>query len=185
MKYQFQTWLSKNKLQESDLSASLRKSCENIRKLEGAVVEAKGKMSAGNLSVAMAKKTQQQIDDSEVALPQMDTDLVAKLEKWLPNREKYAAQGARLQAGKSGQAAGQTSTQEPAKPVPTPASTTAQTPAKTATATVKKGEEKVTPATEEGKSKIGVGGWLLIGLGVLVLGGGAIALARKASAAGM
>src|SRR5216684_3565550 len=129
-KYKFELYLEENKIQEAELSTSLRKKANDIRKVKAGIDETKVKIVAGNLSVKKKEALQQEIADAEQALPELDNGLVAAITKWIPRRADFAAAGERLKGGKKAGQAQQTVDTRTA-PAAKPEGTKVQPPATT------------------------------------------------------
>ena len=97
----FINFLSEKKLKTADCSTAIRKkitSYENLKKeLDAAKVKA-----ASETRPKVKAGLEKDIAESEEILNDMDMDILSSLEKWYPNREKYAKRGAHLQASRQG-----------------------------------------------------------------------------------
>lgn len=162
MAYKFEGLLLKEKIQQSELSTSLKKKIADLLKVETAIPAAEDRLKNGNLSVKKKEELQAKITDSKAAIPDMDAEIVEGINKWIPKRATFAAQGQRLKESRANAGGKSAGTTDPAPAAPAPSSTTA-TP-------VKQTKQQVPAVTKEEEKKGMSGwGWLLMGIGTIAL----------------
>jgi len=177
MKYQFETLLGKEGIQETELSVGLRKKISDLRKVENAIPEAEAVLKGGNLSIKKQQELQKKVEDSKAALPDMDTAIVDGIKKWIPKRVQYAEAAKRLAETRPTKAAsGATTGSATSTPAPEPAKPAPPEPAKPA-----RTQDKSVQAVDSDKEKKGMSpwGWLFVGLAALALGAVGVDAAMK------
>jgi hypothetical protein len=176
--FQFEAYLTRAGIKESELSASIKKKIQEVRIVQSTIQDLRRDLEVEGLSDKKKAQLQGKMDTYEGALPTMDDEILQAIKKWEPKRAQYAAAGQRLQA------AAQSRKGAPAPaptPEPTPAPAPVPDPPAPAPPAAKPPAPTDEPAGDNKKKKMGVFGWILIVGGALVLGVGGVALAKRAS----
>jgi hypothetical protein len=173
--YQFQKLIKKLGLTDADLSNPLKKRIADIEKLQAAIDKEEAEIAKGNMTLKQKEKLEGKVANAKDALPVMDADLVKAIEKWYPNREKYAAMGQRLQNSRASKALNSNTAPVPGatsnEPNPSPS------PSPTPPVKPPKKDEKQVPEKMEA-NRMGFWGWAGLCLAAVALGTVGVAVAQ-------
>lgn len=116
--------LATHGLTVSDLSVSLTQKHKNIVKLQDAIVNSEQKLTQ-DISESEKENITNMVNSGHEQLEEYDAELVHKIEKWLPRREKMAKQAAdmhKIRMQKSNKPKANTQTSQDVVPPPAPVS---------------------------------------------------------------
>lgn len=166
--YQFEKLLKQNKLPAEGESPAVKKRIREFRGLETKIQNAKAHLQ----TVKTERKKleiQQQITEAENALPEMDADICDAINKYMKNKDVYAANAERLKGARAAKSASPANPAPgptpPADPKPDPVEVKNSDPAPDPKPTPKPAE----PAPQPEKKKSGSAlGWVAAAVGIVI-----------------
>lgn len=167
--YKFETLLKQNKFAPEGPSTSVKRQIKEFRKLQGDIAEAQNDLP--NIKSESKKKDiEEEIREATLELDKMDEEIVHSINKYIKNKDTYAANANRLKNSRNGNQSAAASTaaaQSAGTPAAgTPSSSTPQ-PAEGSTPPAPSGTPDPSSSKPAEKKSSGVFGWVLGGLGLL------------------
>ena len=179
MKYQ--DLLTQHGFNRKTVSPGLQKKIREYEDVAAELEKAKNRLTSGEaLSVALKADLEQSIEEAEDALPKMDDEVCAAIDKWVSNREQNLKKAEKMRAGKKvamqSSDPGSSSNPDPQTPPPV---TPIETPPGDQDPPVETPPVETPEPVADDKKGIGIGGVLGIAAAVVALVFGIRALKQQ------
>jgi len=157
--------LSQTGMQESELSAKMKKVISAFNDLEEEEGNLKSQLASGTASPQLKAQLEEELAEVTDALQTLDEQLVADVDRFFKNKDRYAEMADKMAKGRAAKKAGKSA------PAPAPAPSPAPEPVP---APAPEPAEPVGDDDDKEKKKGGIGfGSIILGAGLLILSFGA------------
>lgn len=155
--------LSQTGMQESELSAKIKKVISAFNDLVEEEGSIKAQLSSGTASPQLKAQLEEEYSEVVEAIETLDEQLVLDVDRFYKNKDRYAEMADKMAKGRAAKKAGKSAPTPAPAPTPEPVSAPAPAPA-----------EPVVETDDNDKKKGGMGlGTAVLGIGLLVLSFGA------------
>lgn len=157
--------LSQTGMQESELSAKIKKVISAFNDLVDEEASIKAQLSSGTASPQLKAQLEEEYSEVVEAIETLDEQLVLDVNKFFKNKDRYAEMADKMAKGRAAKKAGKSAPTPAAAPSPAPQPVSAPAPAPA---------EPVVKTDDKDKKKGSMGlGTAVLGIGLLVLSFGA------------
>jgi len=157
--------LSQTGMQESELSAKIKKVISAFNDLVDEEASIKSQLSSGTASPQLKAQLEEEYSEVVEAIETLDEQLVLDVDRFYKNKDRYAEMADKMAKGRAAKKAGKSAPAPAPAPSPAPEPVSAPAPAPA---------EPVVETDDKDKKKGGMGlGTAVLGLGLLVLSFGA------------
>jgi hypothetical protein len=157
--------LSQTGMQESELSAKIKKVISAFNDLVDEEASIKSQLSSGTASPQLKAQLEEEYSEVVEAIETLDEQLVLDVDRFYKNKDRYAEMADKMAKGRAAKKAGKSAPAPAPAPSPAPQPVSAPAPAPA---------EPVGETDDKDKKKGGMGlGTAVLGLGLLVLSFGA------------
>ena len=157
--------LSQTGMQESELSAKIKKVISAFNDLVDEEASIKSQLSSGTASPQLKAQLEEEYSEVVEAIETLDEQLVLDVDRFYKNKDRYAEMADKMAKGRAAKKAGKSAPAPAPAPSPAPEPVSAPAPAPA---------EPVVETDDKDKKKGGMGlGTAVLGLGLLLLSFGA------------
>jgi hypothetical protein len=157
--------LSQTGMQESELSAKIKKVISAFNDLVDEEASIKSQLSSGTASPQLKAQLEEEYSEVVEAIETLDEQLVLDVDRFYKNKDRYAEMADKMAKGRAAKKAGKSAPAPAPAPSPAPQPVSAPAPAPA---------EPVVETDDKDKKKGGMGlGTAVLGIGLLVLSFGA------------
>jgi uncharacterized membrane protein len=157
--------LSQTGMQESELSAKIKKVISAFNDLVDEEASIKAQLSSGTASPQLKAQLEEEYSEVVEAIETLDEQLVLDVDRFYKNKDRYAEMADKMAKGRAAKKAGKSAPAPAPAPSPAPQPVPAPAPAPA---------EPVVETDDKDKKKGGMGlGTAVLGIGLLVLSFGA------------
>jgi hypothetical protein len=157
--------LSQTGMQESELSAKIKKVISAFNDLVDEEASIKSQLSSGTASPQLKAQLEEEYSEVVEAIETLDEQFVLDVNKFFKNKDRYAEMADKMAKGRAAKKAGKSAPAPAPAPSPAPQPVSAPAPAPA---------EPVVETDDKDKKKGGMGlGTAVLGIGLLVLSFGA------------